>query len=331
MLRVVVWFLAGVLAWALPAGGEEPVRIRTATLAPEGSTWMTHYTEMAEEVKQRTQGRVEFVFYPGGVVGDENLVVKKLRIGQVQAAMLSGVGLSEILPEVRILDIPFLYRTHEETDRVRALVQPRFEQGLAAKGFVALGWSDLGTLYIMSQQPLRTVADLRRRRVWVWQGDTVAETTFRTCGVNPVPIAVPDVLTSLRTGLLDTVYVSPVASIALQWFSAVNTMTDLPLLDAFCLLLVTEKQLARVSAEDRKAVLEVNRAMAVRLTAETRRQDVESIKTLREKGIQVVPPDASTRAELDGIARDVSRKLVGTLYGQELLDEVLKTLDRKTD
>ncbi len=331
MARFVLAILAACSLLRPAPADAEVVHIRTATLAPEGSTWMNHYLEMAEEVRERTEGRVEFVFYPGGVAGDEDLVVRKLRIGQIHAAMLSGVGLSEILAEVRILDIPFLFRNHEETDRVRALVQPRFDLALKGKGFVPLGWTDLGTLYMFSKHPLRSMEDLRRRRVWVWEGDTVAEATFRTCGVGPIPVAVPDVLTSLQSGLLDTVYVSPVASLALQWFTSVRTMTDLPLLDASCLLLVTGKQWEKIRPADQNTILDVNRRIAERLTREVRKADEESIRTLKSRGIEVIPPAEEARRELDRIAREVSQGLVGRLYSQDLLDDVLHALgDRGT-
>ncbi len=321
------WIAAALLLLGSGASlAQDSVTLRTATLAPEGSSWMTLLEEMNAEVKEKTGGKVEFQFYPGGVAGDEKLVVKKLRIGQVHAAGFTGIGLGDLLPEARILDIPYLYRDHAETDRIRALLQPRFEKTLEEKGYVVLGWSDAGAVYLFSGAPIRNVPDIRSRKVWVWEGDPVAEASFRATGVGPIPLAFPDVLTSLQTGLIDTVYISPLAAIALQWFSKVKTMTDMPIIDAVSVLLVSKKAWEKIPEETRATVLEVTRRYSKKLVASTRKENDDSIRVLQEKGIEIVKPDETTRGEFDRIAGDVSKAMVGKLYPQEMLDEVLKTL-----
>lgn len=309
-----------------PLSAQEPITLRTATLAPEGSTWVNQLTEMAAEVKEKTGGKVEFQFFAGGVAGDEKLVVKKLRIGQVHAAVFTNVGLGEVLPEARILDIPFLYRNHQETDRVRALLEPRFEKMLEEKGYIVLGWSDAGAVHLFSAAPIRNVADIRKRKVWVWEGDAVAESAFRATGVGPIPLAFPDVLTSLQTGLIDTVYISPIAAIALQWFSKVKTVTDMPILDAVSALMIARKAWEKISPDVQKIVMETTRRHSQKQIAVTRKENDDSIKVLQEKGLELVKADEAMRPEFDRIAEQVSRDLVGKLYTQETLDDVLKTL-----
>ncbi len=311
---------------ALPAGAQDPVGIRTATLAPEGSTWMNLLQEMAAEVKEKTGGKVEFAFYPGGVAGDEKLVVKKLRIGQLHAAGFTALGIGEILPEVRILDIPFLYRNHDETDRIRELLQPRFEAALEEKGYVVLGWSDTGAVYLFSAVQIRNLKDIRARKVWVWEGDPVAEATFRAAGVGPIPLAFPDVMTSLQTGLVDTVYISPLGAIALQWFSKVKTFTDMPILDSLGVMVVSRKTWAKIAPEVQVTVLEITRRWSRKLVGLTRKENDDSVKVLQEKGLELVKPDASMRGEFDRIAAQVGRELTGKLYSQEMLDEVIAAL-----
>lgn len=326
MRRIPVTLFALVLWGCGSMSAQEPVTLRTAMLAPEGSTWVNLLNEMADEVKTKTGGKVEFQFYPGGVAGDEKLVVKKLRIGQVHAAVFTNVGLGEILPEARILDIPYLYRNHQETDRVRALLEPRFEKALEEKGYIVLGWADAGAVYLFSSVPLRNVADLRQRKVWVWEGDAVAESTFRATGVGPIPLAFPDVLTSLQTGLIDTVYVSPIAAIALQWFSKVKTISDMPILDAVSVLVVAKKSWDKIPPDVQKIVMETARRHSEKQVPITRKENDDSIKVLQGKGLELVPADAAMRPEFDRIAEQVSKDLVGKLYSQETLDVVLKTL-----
>ncbi|MBI3273150.1 MAG: TRAP transporter substrate-binding protein DctP [Planctomycetes bacterium] len=328
LARMTLVLLAALLSLTGPgASADDPVEFKTATLAPEGSTWMNVFAEMDREVRAKTDGKVGFKFYPGGVVGDEKAALKKIKIGQLQAAALTSVGLSELLPESRILDLPYLYRDEREVDAVRAVICPRMEKRLEEAGYVALGWGDAGSVYLFSTHPVRSVEDLRASKVWVWEGDAVAESAFRTCGVDPIPLALPDVLTSLQTGLIDTVYISPIGAIALQWSTRVHTMTDIPIADALVVLTVQKKTFDRLSPEHQQLLRDLGAVYGRKLLEQARKENVESIKVLREKGIELVAPDEPTRAEFGKIAERVSRDLVGKIYTQELLDEVHRVLE----
>ncbi|MBI5366039.1 MAG: TRAP transporter substrate-binding protein DctP [Planctomycetes bacterium] len=318
---------AAFLAWGGTAAlrraeAQETVEFKTATLAPEGSTWMNVLTEMDQEVRAKTGGAAGFKFYPGGVTGDEKLVVKKLRIGQVQAAGLTNIGLAEIVPETRVLDIPYFYRSTEEADLVRAALAPRFEAALEKAGYACLGWSDAGGIYIFSTHPVRTLKSMRDRKVWVWEGDQLAECTYRNIGVTPIPLALPDVLTSLQTGMIDTVYISPIGAIALQWFTKVHYMTDWPIIDAVSALIVQKKALDRLAPGAQQTVRAICAAYCKKQLDAVRKENADSLRVLKEKGIELLPPDESARAEFEEIAQKVSREMAGTLYPPELLDEV---------
>ncbi|MBI3267943.1 MAG: TRAP transporter substrate-binding protein DctP [Planctomycetes bacterium] len=313
-------------AVATRAVADDAIELKVATLAPEGSTWMGILNELDKELRAKTGGKVGFKYYPGGVTGDEKLVVKKLKIGQLQGAGLTNMGVSELVPHSRILDVPFLYRNRKETEAVRATVLPRLEQALEKAGYVSLGWADAGPVHLFSTQPIRSAADLRARKVWVWEGDAVAETSFRATGVTPIPLALPDVLTSLQTGLVDTVYISPVAAIALQWFTKVHYMTDSPIVDAVSLMVVQKKAFDKIAPENQRITRELSAQYCKRQVEESRKENEDSVRVLKEKGIELVPPDEATRSEFNVIADKVSQELVGKIYDQALLDDVKKVL-----
>ncbi len=206
--------------------------IKFATLAPEGSTWMKVMRQLDAELYERTGGDLGFKIYAGGVSGDEKDVLRKIRIGQLHAGGFTGVGMGEILPEVRVLDLPFLFFNYDEVDHVIGKMEETFARRFLERGFILLGWAEVGFVHFFSKSPIHTQDDLKAHKVWMWQGDPLAQAYFRALGVPPIPLAITDVLTSLQTDLIDTVYACPLCVIALQWHTKVSYMWALPMADA---------------------------------------------------------------------------------------------------
>jgi TRAP-type transport system periplasmic protein len=314
------------------AWGGESFIIKFATVAPEGSTWMNRMKELDRTIRGKSEGQVGFRIYPGGVAGDEMDVLRKIRIGQLQGAAFSGVGFGQILPMVRVLDLPFLFITDDEVDLVHREMENLFSQQFRVRGFELLAWAEVGNVHIFSRSPIRKVSDLERLRVWVWSGDPIAGETFSAMRTNPIPLAVTDVTTALNTGMIDTVYAPPLGAMALQWDLYVKTMTSLPLAHSTGAVL-----LARSFADKMPPPLlrllreESHRAMA-ELTMQLRQQTRESIELLGERGIQVLAmPDEEDLKEFYRIHHQVARALEGKLYPKEVLERVytiLKTARR---
>ena len=200
-----------------PAQADKKHIIKFATLAPEGSSWMKSMRRLAEKVKKATDGNVTFRFYPGGVSGDEKDVIRKMRIGQLHGAGFTGVGLGQILPEVRVLDLPFLFNTDEEIQHIYNKMSNYYSARYEDKGFVLLGWVPVGWIHFFSQHPIRSVEDLRRSKSWMWEGDPLVEQAYKGMEVQPIPLSITNVLLSLQTGMVDTVYSSTQGALALQW------------------------------------------------------------------------------------------------------------------
>jgi TRAP-type C4-dicarboxylate transport system substrate-binding protein len=301
------------------------VEIKFATLAPDGSTWMKTMRKIDEDVRRRTENRVGFKFYPGGVQGDEKDVIRKMRNGQIHAAGFTGFGLGAIVPETRVLELPFMFETLDELDHVRNATNDYYEKAFAAKEHVLLGWTDVGFVYLYTKVPVRKVSDMPGTKWWIWSGDQLAEIFYKAFGITPIPLAAPDVLTSLQTGVVDGVYASPLACVALQWFTRVKYMTDAPITHGISALVATEKSLAGVSTADRAILLEVTRRELAALTQKTRTQNDEAVAEIKKEGVQVVPIDAATRQEFATRGRAAWDDGVPALYSHELLERV-KTL-----
>jgi TRAP-type C4-dicarboxylate transport system substrate-binding protein len=302
------------------------IELKIATIAPEGSSWMKVMDRLDEEVRAKTNGEVGLRFYPGGVQGDEAIVLKKIRSGQLQGGGFTGVGLGEIAPSLRVLEIPFLYRTIEEVHAVRESLTPVLVERLREAGWELLGWSDVGFVYLFAKQPIRSAEDLKKVRMWLWEGDPLAESLLRNVGVSPVPLPITDVVTSLQTGLIDAVYTSTLGCISLQWYSRVTHMTDLPVTHAMGAVVVSKKAFDAISPASQEIVRDLCAARFADLAAQTTRENQEGFDVLRSKGIEVVALTDAERGRFEEIGKTVREDLVGKLYSREDLDTMLQAL-----
>lgn len=197
-------------------GAEKSFLIKMATLAPEGSSWMKTFNTLNTEVMKKTENKVQFRIYPGGVLGDEMDMLRKLKIGQIQGVALTSGGLSTLFKEMDVLQVPFLFQTYEEVDTVLKKMDSFFRKGFEDNGYVFLGWSEAGFIYLMSTLPISSVADLKKAKVWIWEESPMSKAIFDEAGVKAIPLTVPDVLVGLQTGLVDVVYAPPARAISLQ-------------------------------------------------------------------------------------------------------------------
>ncbi|MBD3163148.1 MAG: ABC transporter substrate-binding protein [Candidatus Eisenbacteria bacterium] len=323
--------LAGSLLGVAPPGAaardRAEIEIKIATLAPEGSTWMKMMDELDAEIRERTNGEAGLKIYPGGIQGDETVVLRKIRAGQLHGGGFTGTGLGEIAPPLRVLEVPFTFKTIAEVRAVQQALGPRFEEILREAGWELLGWADVGFVYLFSKDPIRSVDDLRSSRMWLWEGDPLAETFLKTVGISPVPLPITDVVTSLQTGLIDAVYTSPMACIALQWFTRVSSMTDLPVTYAMGAVVVRKKTFDKLSPEAQAVVKDASAKWFARLGDATAEENDESIAVLRDRGIEVIALPPERKSAFRDVGREVRQELVGTLFDQEMLDRMLSALD----
>jgi TRAP-type C4-dicarboxylate transport system substrate-binding protein len=309
--------------------GAEPLTIKFATVAPEGSTWMNSMKELEKTIREKTQGQIAFRVYAGGVAGDELDALRKIRIGQLQSAAFSGVGFGQILPSVRVLDLPFLFRNDKEIDLVHKEMEGFFAEQFRQKDFELLSWAEVGNVHLFSQEPIRKVSDLAKLKVWTWSGDPIAKETFSVMGTNPIPLAITDVTTALNTGMIDTVYAPPLGAIALQWNLYVKYMTSLPLAHSTGAVLISKNFAQKIPAEHFRIIKDEFHRSMERLTIELRKQTEESVVLLEKGGIKILPmPQDADLKEFYRVHDQVAQALTGKLYPKDILDKVYDLLKK---
>lgn len=300
--------------------------IKFATIAPEGTTWMNVMKEYDAAIRKESGGRLGFKIYAGGVQGDEKTVLRKIRVGQLQSGGFTGVGMGEIAPKVRILDSPFLARTEEEIDLLYRDFGKDFEKAFEDGGYVLLGWAEVGFVHVFTSTPIKKSEDLKGIKMWTWEGDPIAETAFRTLGINPIPLSVIDVMTSLQTGLIDAFYTSPYAAIALQWFARVKYMVEVPLADAAGAVLVSKKFYDQLPKDLQEILIRNGRLYISKLTKLSRKENADAIRELKKRGIVTLPATERDLQEYVEVGSRSRRALVGKMYTEEFLNRVEKAI-----
>ena len=203
------------------------VIVKMATLAPKGTEWHGMLVELGQEWKAITRGKVQLKIYPGGIIGDERDMVRKMRIGQIHAAAITAEGLSEITPEFGGYFVPLAYQSSEDVQKVTEVLKPSFDQGLMEKGFKMLNLSEVGWVYWFSTEVIEEPKDLKKMKFFTWAGDFKWEQAWKKAGFNPVALASTDIISSLQTGLINTLPTMPIYALAQQSFGIANQMLDL--------------------------------------------------------------------------------------------------------
>lgn len=325
MKKITVFFLAVFLACAVYGA---PVEIKFATIAPDGSTWMNIIREFAESVEEQTKNAVRFRFYPGGVSGDEKDVLRKIRNGQLHAAGFTSQGLGEVVPEVRLLNLPLVFRDYGEVDYVMSKMTPFFEKEFEKKGYIVLGWPEVGFAYVFSTKKIDSHESMRRVKMWVWGDDVLGNTLFKNLGISPIALSLVDVMQSLQTGLIEGVYGSPLSALALQWNTRVRYVLDLKVADVPGGVLVSKRQWRRISPENQKIIMkEASKAMK-KLTEASRRENDEALKIMLSQGMIMTRADSEADKKIFQQASEATaNELIGKFYTKQQLDAVMAYLE----
>ncbi|MBP1641946.1 MAG: dicarboxylate transporter-DctP subunit [Acidobacteria bacterium] len=284
---------AAIVALAAPAAAREVFKV--ATLAPQGSVWDTSLREMGATWARDTAGGVELRVYPGGVAGDESDVVRKMRIGQFQGAALTVAGLAEIDPAFQVFAIPMFFESWEEVHHVLAELRPELERRLAAKGYVLVLWGHGGWVHLFSRQPIRTLDDLKKQKLFVWAGDDGLVQRWRQQGYQPVALSATDVTMGFQTGMIDVIPTTPIAALSLQWFRQTPYMQGLGLAPLVGGVVIQRAAWEKVPAAEREKLAAAALVAEGRLAAEVPRQDTQAIEQMKARGLSVVEVEEAQR------------------------------------
>ncbi|MBI9089701.1 MAG: TRAP transporter substrate-binding protein DctP [Desulfobacterium sp.] len=296
---------------------------KIATLAPSGSFEMTQMQAAAKEITAVTEGRVRFKFFPGGVMGNDQGVLRKIRINQLQGGALSLGSLSSYYPDSQVYSLPFVFSSFEEVDYVRQRMDQILMKGYEKAGFVVFGLAEGGFARIMSSHPVATVADLQKQKVWIPENNAAALEAVKAYGVSPITLSLADVRTGLQTGLLDTVAIPPAYAILLHWHTQIRYITQIPLIYTNGLLAIAKRAFDKLDAEDRAVVRSKMGQAFNRIDKHSRQQNVEAMEVLKEMGLKLVVPDVKASETWEKESRKVPEQLVAKgVLSQEILDTI---------
>ena len=315
------WWLAAVPARA------QPVVVKMATLVPDGSSWHQVLKETAEKWRTLSGGRVVVRLYPGGVAGDDPDVVRKMRLGTLNAGVLTSVGVAEIDKSVYALGIPMMYDSYEEVYDVLEKMRPGLEGRLEAKGFVVLNWCDGGWVRFFSQKPVAVPDDLRALKLFSWAGDTESVEVWRAAGFNPVPLPSTEIATALQTGLVNALGAPPQVAMITQYYNHAKNMTDLPWQILLGATIISKSTWEKIPAEMRPGLLEAARDGGRRLQEEIRKSGDKDVEAMRKRGLNVVAVDARTRELWRQTAESMYHRIRGGIVPADAFDEALRYRD----
>lgn len=301
--------------------------VKMATLAPEGSVWDRILREMGAEWRQNTAQQVQLRIYAGGVAGDESDIVRKMRVGQLHAAAFSVAGLSAIDSSFEIFEIPMFFESYGELYHVLETLRPDFEQRLDAKGYVLLHWGNGGWVHLFSKAPIVTVDDLRRQKLFTGAGNEEMIQLWRENGFQPVALATTDLLSSLKTGIVDVVPTTPLAALSLQWFRETPHMQDLGLAPLMGATVISKRIWNRLTDESKQALRDAGAAAEKKFKEQIPTNDEEAVKQMSERGLKVSSVSASEAEKWRDAAEIFAKYKRENMEDKALLDRARKLRD----
>jgi TRAP-type C4-dicarboxylate transport system substrate-binding protein len=295
---------------------------KIASLAPAGSVWVEQFENFAKEVTEKTGGEVEFRVYPGGVMGDDQAMFRKMRVGQLHGGGFTMTGIATFVPDFRVMAIPSLFESYEEVDFVKEGLIPSFKERFREKELEFIALTEVGFIYAMSTMPINTLEQLQQSKNWSPSGDPISESYLKALGITPVQLSIPDVLSSLQSGLIETVYNSLYGAIVLQWFTKAKYLIDEPYGYAYGVFALDGKKFAALSEPQQQAIQAAAAIHFPILLNKTRESNEESRKVMQERGTEF--------QKLDGTTAQVMQEKRELAVSQLIPDSLSKAIYEQT-
>jgi TRAP-type C4-dicarboxylate transport system substrate-binding protein len=283
--------LAAVVAALATTARAQTVTLKLGTLAPQGSTWHDLLREMGQKWEQASGGKVKLRIYAGGAQGSEGDMVRKMGIGQLQAAAITNVGMHDVIPEPQVMSVPFLFQSEAQMECAFDKVRPRIEQTLEKRGFIALQWSKVGAIHLFCDAAYRTPAELNRAKIWAWEGDPKSVEAFRAVGLQPVVLSANDMYPSLQTGMIDCVANVPLYVLTARLFEKANHMVDVSWAYMIGATIVRKDAWEKIPADVRPKLLQIAKDLGEKVDGEVRRLNSDAISAMQKQGLQLVKVD----------------------------------------
>jgi TRAP-type C4-dicarboxylate transport system substrate-binding protein len=298
--------------------------IKLATVVPDGSIWDKQLKQMGEDWKAATGNRVSLTVFSGGSQGDEPTVLRKIRLNALQGASLTVVGLATIDASFNVFNIPFFFQSYDELNAVVEKLTPLLKQRVDAKGFVLVHWGHGGWLQVFSKQPVQTVADLKRAKLYTSAGDDSMTQWYKANGFQPRAMAMTDVLTGLTTGMIDALPTTPLAAVAFQWNKQTPYMLDLGISPIVGATVISKRTWNAISAADRSAMTGIALEVEKRLLADVPKQDGLATLLMQNQGLKITK---ATGPEWQQLADNLAQTMRGKMVPPDVFDLAVKERD----
>ncbi len=282
---------AALLVALAPAAWAEPVTIKLGTLAPAGSAWHDALREMAQRWEQASAGQVKLRIYPGGTQGSEGDMLRKLAIGQLQAAAITNVGVHDVVTDPQTFSVPLLFSDEAEMECAFVRVKAKLEAAFQARGLVVLQWSRIGSAAFFCNKPLRTPAEMASAKIFAWEGDPATVKAWRVAGFNPVVLSSTDIVPALGTGMIDCVSNVPLYMLTTRAFERARYLIDLPWGFVLATTIVKRDAWERVPAEVRPGLLAIATEVGAKIDMEVKRLNAEAVQAMKRQGLTTVAVD----------------------------------------
>jgi TRAP-type C4-dicarboxylate transport system substrate-binding protein len=301
--------------------------IKIGSLAPSGSPWDKCLKKIASEWKKISNGEIVVKIYPGGIVGDETVMLRKIRLRQLHAAAITSVGMNSIAKGVLALSVPLLIRTDEELEYVLQKMIPYFEEELEKKQFVTILWTFAGWGHFFSKKPIVKPEDLKAQKLWVWEDNANEIQLWKEAGFQPVPLAMPDVMTSLQSGMIEVITATPLSAAAYQWFGIADNMCEMNWAPMVGGIVISKSTWEKIPAGLRTKLLTAAREAGKTLNEETRRTDEEVLGIMKQYGLVVNSVPDTVVQQWQHIVDKYFQRLIEEEFGAEAYEMIKVLLD----
>lgn len=300
-------------------------QIKLAALVPEGTTWGNSLKKFSKEVEAATKGEVTFKVYYGGVAGDEPDVLRKVRIGQLHGGIFTGKTLGEIHGDVRAMEVPFtFFNDYKKASATLTKLTPKFDQALKGKGFVNLGFYEVGQVYVVSTKKISNLEELKGIKIWSWEGDPLVGAMLESLKLVSVPLALPDVLSSLSTGIINAAYAPPLGIIALQWHTKIKYLVDFPTAFSIGALLVSDKLWAKIKPADQAAIMTIAQKYVKEANEKSSVESETAKAQLKKLGVEFVSFPEADYKKAASVRGEVLKKIQDNYISAKMIQELDK-------
>lgn len=327
MKKKLLMVLCLIMSLALPGlAMAKKYKIKLATLAPKGSSWMNILEQMRWELKKKSKGKIRIKLYAGGRMGDERVVVGKMRLGTLDAAAVTSIGLAQINKAILSLQMPFLFRNYKELDFTRGKMAQTFRDMMTKKGFVLLGWGDVGYIYIFSKKKLKTIADMKKAKIWAWTDDPITQQFAKLAGFTPRLLGLLHVRNGLQTGIIDTVVATPLTLMAMQWHTYVKYRVAYKFAIGLGATVIRKKAFDKLPADLQKILLQVSMKYHNKLIKVIRKDNRSAKYTLKKRGMKNVKLTKSQRKLARKLGRRTWKYFAGRFFQVKTLREIIQNI-----